>query len=403
MRKFYIRTLVKTTAPVIRTHGISLSRHFYARMFEHNPELKPLFNQSHQKTGAQQQALAMAVVAYAEHIDNPMVLAPVLELIANKHVSLGVRQEHYAIVGGHLLASIREVLGGEVATDELIAAWAAAYGQLADVLVGMEDRLYKEAATQAGGWSGWRGFKVAQKKIESDEITSFYLMPADGGAVPTYRPGQYVTIRAYLPELGMHQPRQYSLSTAPGHNTLRISVKRESANAAQPAGMMSSFLHDQISEGSILDVASPMGDFVLADGPAVLISAGVGVTPMISMLEYMTQHTPKRSVLFIHACRHGGVHAFRDHVRDLARRHAQVRTIFYYESPRIEDVQGKYFDHSGRINLLHASIGVLNTSAHYYLCGPYGFMQIQKTALQAAGVPISNIRTEEFGVQQHSA
>ena len=137
------RDLVKGTAALLKEQGVALTRHFYARMFEHNPELKAIFNQGHQREGSQQQALAMAVAAYAQHIDNPGVLMPVLELIANKHVSLGIRAEHYAIVGRHLLASIREVLGA-LATDELIEAWGAAYGQLADVLVGIENKLYAD-------------------------------------------------------------------------------------------------------------------------------------------------------------------------------------------------------------------------------------------------------------------
>jgi nitric oxide dioxygenase len=216
---------------VLKEHGVALTRHFYARMFEHNPELKALFNQGHQRSGAQQQALAMAVAAYAEHIDQPGVLEPVLRLIAHKHVSLGIRAEHYAIVGRHLLASIREVLGAEAATDALLQAWAEAYGQLADLLIGMEQALYQGAVDQPGGWSGWRGFRVQRKQAESEEITSFYLVPADGGPVPAYRPGQYVTVRVPVPELGLHQPRQYSLSDAPGGESLRISVKREAGGA----------------------------------------------------------------------------------------------------------------------------------------------------------------------------
>lgn len=196
-----VREQVKSTAPILKTHGEALTRHFYARMFQGNPELKQIFNQGHQQSGQQQQALAMAVAAYAEHIDDPSVLGPVLERIAHKHVSLGIRPEHYAIVGKHLLASIREVLG-EAATDALIDAWAAAYGQLADVLVGLESRLYAASAGKEGGWTGWRGFKVVGKVPESAEITSFYLRPADGGALPDFRPGQYVSVRLYIPELG---------------------------------------------------------------------------------------------------------------------------------------------------------------------------------------------------------
>jgi len=246
-----IRALVKATAPVLKTHGVALTRHFYARMFDGNPELKHVFNQGHQAGGEQQQALAGAVAAYAEHIDDPSVLAPVVTRIVHKHVSLGIRPEHYPIVGRHLLASIREVLG-EAATDELVDAWAAAYGQLADMLIAEEARLYADSAAKPGGWTGWRAFRVVGKQPESADITSFYLAPADGGTVPDYRPGQYVSVRIFVPELGLMQPRQYSLSDAPGQDRLRISVKREPAGAETPAGRVSNALHDRLQEGGVL-------------------------------------------------------------------------------------------------------------------------------------------------------
>ncbi|MFM2341572.1 MAG: hypothetical protein RLZZ592_1225, partial [Pseudomonadota bacterium] len=149
----------------------------------HNPELREIFNQGHQRSGTQQQALAMAVAAYAEHIDDPTVLMPVLERIAAKHVSLGIRREHYAIVGRHLLASITEVLGEEAATPALMDAWAQAYGQLAALLAGMEQGLYDQAATQPGGWTGWRSLRVQRRQAESEEITSFHLVQAFGARV----------------------------------------------------------------------------------------------------------------------------------------------------------------------------------------------------------------------------
>lgn len=400
------RTLVKATAPVLKEHGVALTRHFYARMFEHNPELKAIFNQGHQRAGTQQQALAMAVAAYAEHIDNPGVLAPVLQLIAHKHVSLGIRREHYAIVGRHLLASIREVLGAEAATDELIAAWAAAYGQLADLLSGMEEALYQAAATQAGGWTGWRSFRVQRKVPESDEITSFYLVPADGGPVPGYLPGQYVSVRVLVPELGLYQPRQYSLSAAPGEQALRISVKREAgqgdaaAMPITPAGMVSNLLHAQVQEGDLIDVAPPMGDFVLdaqAEVPAVLISAGVGITPMMAMLEHLVQRAPQRTVHFLHAARHGGAHAFGPRVRELASRHGPLKARIHYEHPRAQDQLGQHYDQAGRIELAAEQVSALGTDSHFYLCGPRGFMQAQRQALQAAGVPEAHIHAEAFG------
>ncbi|MFZ6765804.1 NO-inducible flavohemoprotein [Undibacterium sp. Di26W] len=393
------RELVKATVPVLKEHGVTLTRHFYTRLFEHNPELKPVFNQGNQQSGSQQQALAMAVLAYAEHIDNPMVLMPVLTLVANKHVSVGIRAEHYPIVGMHLLASIKEVLG-DAASDELIAAWAAAYGQLADVLIAQETTIYAQAATIPGGWTGWRSFVISQKTPESEEITSFYLRPADGGKVPAYRPGQYVSVKVFVPELGIMQPRQYSLSAAPGGESLRISVKREAEMADKPAGLVSNVLHRDLHEGAILDLAPPMGDYVLHEDretPVVLISAGVGVTPKMAMLEHLLQNKTSRQVRFLHACRHGGVHAFKHHVRKLTGSHAHVKSLIYYETPRAKDQPSVDFDYSGRLNLQAVAADVILPEADYYVCGPRPFMQAQIASLRALGVAADRIHKEAFG------
>ncbi|MET1027575.1 MAG: globin domain-containing protein, partial [Dongiaceae bacterium] len=220
------RQLVKATVPVLQQHGEALTRHFYRRMFDHNPELKHLFNQAHQQNGQQQQALALAILAYAQNIDDPAVLMPVLRRVGHKHASLGIRPEHYPIVGKHLLASIREVLGA-AGDDALIDAWASAYRQLGDLLIGFESQLYHDAALADGGWSGWRPFRVGRRVRESDEIMSFYLYPVDGAPVPGFVPGQFVSLRGRAGDGTLIQPRQYSLSDAPGRDYLRLSIKRE--------------------------------------------------------------------------------------------------------------------------------------------------------------------------------
>jgi nitric oxide dioxygenase len=394
-----IRALVKGTAPVLKTHGVALTRHFYARMFQHNPELKHVFNQGHQAGGEQQQALAGAVAAYAEHIDDPSVLMPVVTRIVHKHVSLGIRPEHYPIVGKHLLASIREVLG-DAATDELVDAWAAAYGQLADLLIGEEARLYGESAAKPGGWTGWRAFRVVGKQRESAEITSFYLAPADGGTVPAYRPGQYVSVRLYVPELGLMQPRQYSLSDAPGQDRLRISVKREAGSAQTPAGRVSNALHDRLEEGSVLDVAPPQGDFHLREegkAPVVLLSGGVGLTPMVSILNHLVRQNDDRQIRFVHGCRNSSVHAMKEHVNGIAAERGNVRKAVFYEEVGHGDQRGRDYDHAGRVDLHAIREDAIVPGADYYLCGPAGFMRAQRQALASLGVPEDRIHAEAFG------
>lgn len=394
-----VRALVKATAPVLKTHGEALTRHFYARMFRHNPELKQVFNQGHQEGGQQQQALAAAVAAYAEHIDDPSVLMPVVTRIVHKHVSLGIRPEHYAIVGKHLLASIGEVLG-EAATDELIAAWAAAYGQLADLLIAEESRLYAQSAGKDGGWTGWRAFRVERKVPESAEITSFYLAPADGGPVPDYLPGQYISLRVYVPELGMMQPRQYSLSDAPGQGRLRISVKREGGVAGAPAGSVSNLLHTRLQEGDVLDLAPPQGDFTLdvqRDAPVVLLSGGVGLTPMVSMLNHLVARDDGRQIRFVHACRDQSVHAMKAHVNTVAAARPNVRKVIYYETVSANDQPGHDYDYAGRMDLPAIRDVAVLPDADYYLCGPLPFMAAQRQALTQLGVAPERIHAEVFG------
>jgi len=214
---------VKATAPVLAQNGYDIIKYFYRSMLSAHPELKNVFNMRHQERGEQQQALARAVYAYAANIEDPQSLEAVLKNIANKHVSLDVRPDQYPIVGEHLLAAIKAVLG-DAATDDIMSAWAQAYGNLADILMGMESGLREEASEKPGGWVGWRDFIVRAKQPESDVTTSFLLEPADDKPVMDFEPGQYISVAVQVPRLGLQQIRQYSLSDAP--NGCRYRIRR---------------------------------------------------------------------------------------------------------------------------------------------------------------------------------
>src|SRR6201995_3159370 len=136
------RAIVKATVPLLETGGEALTRHFYTALLDGNPSLRPFFNETHQHSGHQQRALAQGVLTYARNIDQLERLGPLAATIVNQHVALQIMPEHYPIVGSCLLASIREVLGAEIATDAVIDAWAAAYSQLADILIGAESTIY---------------------------------------------------------------------------------------------------------------------------------------------------------------------------------------------------------------------------------------------------------------------
>lgn len=391
------KDIVKATAPVLAQHGYDIIKCFYTRLFAAHPELKNVFNMAHQEQGQQQQALARAVYAYAENIEDPGSLAAVLKNIANKHASLGVRPEHYPIVGEHLLAAIKETLG-DAATDDIISAWAQAYGNLADVLMGMESGLYERSSAQLGGWTGWRSFVVREKRPESSVITSFILAPADNQPVANFEPGQYISVAVDVPDLGLQQIRQYSLSDMPNGHTYRISVKRESGGA-HPPGYVSCLLHDHVNVGDEIKVAAPYGSFhidVDAKTPIVLISGGVGLTPMISMLKRAIQD-PQRQVVFVHGARNSGVHAMRDRLRETANTYANFSLVVFYDDPLPQDIEGTDYDLKGLVDVNAIKGAILLPDADYYICGPVPFMRMQHDALKNLGIHESRIHYEVFG------
>lgn len=380
------RTLVKATVPLLETGGEALTQHFYKMMLSEYPEVRPLFNQAHQASGDQPRALANGVLMYARHIDELEQLGPLVAKIINKHVALQIQPEHYPIVGSCLLRAIREVLGEEIATPAVIDAWAAAYGQLADILIGAEESVYQQNAEQVGGWRGARRFRVARKVVESEEITSFYFQPLDGEALLDFQPGQYLGLCL---EIGGEEVRRtYSLSDAPNGREYRISVKRE------PQGKVSNYLHDHLNEGDELDLFPPAGDFVLraGDKPLALITAGVGITPALAMLKSALD--AGREVHFIHCARHGGVHAFREWVEAQSDAHPQLKHYFCYSEPREQDAgyaQGllsreRLADWLPRDRDLDA-----------YFLGPKPFMAQVKRHLREIGVPEQQSHYEFFG------
>ncbi|MEI7026359.1 NO-inducible flavohemoprotein [Paenibacillus sp. y28] len=388
--------IIQSTVPVLEVHGTTITKRFYELLFSCHPELLNLFNHANQKQGRQQTALANVVYAAANNIENLPALLPAVRQIAHKHRSLGVKAEHYPIVGQNLLQAIQDVLG-DAATPEILAAWREAYGVIADVFISVENEMYEQAAQQPGGWDGFRPFRVQRKQPESRVITSFYLAPEDGGALAPYEAGQYITVKTDIPGDQHTHLRQYSLSDASGQPYYRISVKRAAGDGV-PDGKVSSFLHDSVQEGDRVWLSAPAGDFVLdtaVSRPLVLISGGVGITPMLSMLRTVTSRQPERSVTFIHGAVNGETQAFAQEVRDLADRHPHVRSYVCLSNPADTDQSGG-FDHSGRIqkDLLQKW---LPADPEVYFCGPVPFMSVLHEMLLQLGVPAEQIHYEFFG------
>lgn len=381
------RAIVKSTVPLLESGGEALTTYFYKKLLGKYPQVRPLFNQAHQASGAQPRALANSLLMYARHIDHLEQLGDLLSRVINKHVALQILPEHYPLVGECLLEAIREVLGAEIATDEVVAAWGRAYQQLADILIAAEKAIYEEKTQAPGGWRGARAFKVVAKVPETADITSFYFAPSDGQPIMAFTPGQYIGMQLLLN--GEEIRRNYSLSALAVDNQYRISVKRE------PGGRASNYLHDQLQVGDSINLFTPSGEFTLAhsDKPLVLISGGVGITATLTMLQAALQ-TP-RPVHFIHCARNGSVHAFRDWIEELAGKHPQLKRFYLYD----ED--------SGASSAAHA-VGLLDQALleqwlpaerdlDAYLLGPKGFMAAVKRQLQVAGIPCAQVHYEFFG------
>jgi len=325
-------SVVQATAPVVAAHADQITARFYPRMFNAHPELLRVFNQGNQATGEQSKALAGSVVAYAVQLIDPE--APsfdhVMRRIAYKHVSLGIRPEQYTIVGEHLLASVGEVLGDAV-TPEIAAAWSEVYWLFALQLVAEEARMYQQANVDPS--EPTRPYRVVRRIDEAADVISLVLQPADGGPLPAIAPGQYVSVFVDLPN-GDRQPRQYTVSSTAVRTRLQITVLRVRGVNGAPDGRVSSYLHDHVKVGDVLDVSAPAGDFVLTptESPLLLASAGAGITTVLPIVEHIARTQPQRKVIIAHADRRAQDHALRETVLHLGREIDDFTAYTWYEA-----------------------------------------------------------------------
>ncbi|KAF1829530.1 globin-like protein [Decorospora gaudefroyi] len=400
---------IKATVPVLAQHGTTITSRFYHDMLEAHPELKNIFNNTHQATGHQAQALAGALYAYANNIDDLGKLSPAVELICHKHASLYIRADQYAIVGKHLIETMKAVLG-DAATPEILEAWGAAYWQLANIMIGREDQLYRETSY----WPDWKDFTIVKKVKESDEITSFYLEPVDANLrLPNFKPGQYISVNVFVDELdgGMWQARQYSLSDAPGKKHLRLSIKKEPGiEIGEPkhmthAGYISNLMHEKKNEGDVVKLSHPFGDFFLEeddekDAPVVLIAAGVGLTALTSIFNSLITEKSSRPITWIHGARNTKTRAFKQHYDQCATENENVHAVYYSSSPVEGEVQGQHYDIEGRVDLDKIDRSYLHTDndkTRYYACGPLRFMLDVEAKLKSYGVPSERVKMELYG------
>ncbi len=290
----------------------------------------------------------------------------------------------------------------------IVSAAAGAVGGFASGKSKSKASETTEIATSATDWKDWRKFVVDRKVQESESITSFYLRPLDKGLIPNFAPGQFLTIQLDIPEQPKPVIRTYSLSDyIQASSYYRLSIKREPAppDMIAPAGIASNFMHDHIHESSIILAKPPAGKFVLdlnSSQPAVLISNGVGITPMISMAKAASLLNPQRHIWFLHGARDGSLHAFRDEVNAIAEGNPNLHIVYCYSRPNLTD-EGK-FQHKGYVdanlikNVVAPEMQSLygSTDAEYFLCGSPSFMDSLRDGLREWGVPDNKVLFESF-------
>lgn len=239
-----------------------------------------------------------------------------------------------------------------------------------------------------------RSLKLVEKTQESSEITSFVFESCQGGTLPAFDAGQYLPIELQVPGIDGAVRRTYSLSGPPSTTRYRISVKRE------PLGLASRYLHDELSVGSSIRAGRPAGEDLMLpcdQCPIALISAGVGITPMLSLLHELVEEDGERPVWFIHGARNGTHHAFASEVKELAGRRGNVHAHFSYSRPDASDRLGFEFDRVGRVDGQLVNQLVTAPDAHYLLCGPPALMAVVQSELELTGVSMDRVHLESFG------
>lgn len=383
--------IVKATVPVLEEHGTAITTVFYKNMFEAHPELLDIFNETNQKLGRQQTALATTVLAAAKHLDKLATLLPQVTQISHKHRALQILPEHYPIVGKYLIGAIKEVLGA-AATDDIITAWTEAYDEIASVFIQIEHGMYKEAM-----WQGFSPFTVTEKGAAATDIAAFTVVPVNDGSKQgqdidvsklNLTAGQYITVKTDPKDSDHIALRHYSLYSASNEQGIQFAVRRDNRN--EHHGLVSNYLHDDLQVGDTVLLSAPAGDFALNQNllpqneiPLVLVSAGVGVTPVLSMLEAQVLANSKRPIVWIYACQNKAHHAFAAEVDQLLEMAESVeKHIFYFESGQILD---------------EAWLAKLPKPADIYVCGSMPFMESMIEGLMTLDHGVDSVHYEPFG------
>lgn len=364
--------IINSTVPILQDKGVEITSLFYNRLFEKHPELRDVFNQPNQKQGFQSTALATAVLAAAQHIDDLTPIVPVVMPVAHKHCALQVMPEHYPIVGENLLAAIQEVTGLK-ADDPIIQTWGKAYGEIADAFIGIEKGLYAEMS-----WDGFKPFEVLAVRKETNIIKSFTVKSDDVSSI-SYKPGQYITVDVQVPNLPYRAKRHYSVVDVQD-GKLTFAVRKEDLDGNR--GEVSTYLHEEINEGDTINLSAPIGTFGVenADKAQLFIGSGIGITPLFPM--YRETAEANADAQFIQVSDNADNVAFEIELQNIAAaENAELHT-------HLRDKEGYLMSEELQ--------KFIKDDQEIYVCGGVTFIQSIVKELGKAGVDKGRIHYELF-------
>ncbi|MDF4059976.1 globin domain-containing protein [Staphylococcus aureus] len=367
------KDIIKQTVPLLKEKGTEITSIFYPKMFKAHPELLNMFNQTNQKRGMQSSALAQAVMAAAVNIDNLSVIKPVIMPVAYKHCALQVYAEHYPIVGENLLKAIQDVTGLEE-HDPVIQAWAKAYGVIADVFIQIEKEIYDQMM-----WIGFKPFKITNIKQESEDIKSF-TVETEEYDFSEFTPGQYITVDVSSDKLPYRAKRHYSIVSGE-KNHLTFGVKRDVTTEHE--GEVSTILHDEIKEGDMINLAAPVGGFVLENTtePQLFLGSGIGVTPLVAM--YEAASAKGLDTQMVQVAENEQHLPFKDNFNSIASHYDDAKLYTH-----LKDKQG----YIGTEELQ----AFLANKPEIYICGGTKFLQSMIEALKSLNYDMDRVHYETF-------
>lgn len=367
------KDIIKQTVPLLKEKGTEITSIFYPKMFKAHPELLNMFNQTNQKRGMQSSALAQAVMAAAVNIDNLSVIKPVIMPVAYKHCALQVYAEHYPIVGENLLKAIQDVTGLEE-HDPVIQAWAKAYGVIADVFIQIEKEIYDQMM-----WIGFKPFKITNIKQESEDIKSF-TVETEEYDFSEFTPGQYITVDVSSDKLPYRAKRHYSIVSGE-KNHLTFGVKRDVTTEHE--GEVSTILHDEIKEGDMINLATPVGGFVLENTtePQLFLGSGIGVTPLVAM--YEAASAKGLDTQMVQVAENEQHLPFKDNFNSIASHYDNAKLYTH-----LKDKQG----YIGTEELQ----AFLANKPEIYICGGTKFLQSMIEALKSLNYDMDRVHYETF-------